>query len=105
MVKDGDREKVMAVLTRSDADVRLPSRDPDVLLDDLVALLGAVRDEARHAWIGALDETKAQKNRAVIQASNAEDVVKQLKARIAELEALAERRDARLALRVPRIEQ
>ena len=105
MVKGDDRERAMAVLKARDADVPRCVGGMNALLDDLVALLDDVCREATSAGYGALDETKVQKNRAVIQLSNAEDVIKQQKARIAELEALAERRDARLALRVPRIEQ
>jgi hypothetical protein len=40
-------------------------------------------------WARVLDETKAEKNRAVIRASNAEDIIRQLRARVAELETKA----------------
>ena len=41
-------------------------------------------------WARVLDETKAEKNRAVIRASNAEDIIRQLRARVAELAAVVQ---------------
>ena len=43
----------------------------------------------RDEWIRALDETKTQKNQAVIQASNAQDIITQLRARIETADRLA----------------
>jgi hypothetical protein len=65
-------------------------------LADIPRLLDAVRElmAKEVEWIGVLDETKAQKDRAVIQASNAEDVARQLRAQLAAMTAKCERLEA-----------